>query len=1417
VLRKEIPWKDHSEARIVVKGAPPNWGTKDIYLLLKDYGNVVYIEILESRVQDQTEARATFQPPPLTADWYTNGLNIANSAGSVTHQVKFDFEKERSRMNGASTNPKYIPDEIRLPASEIGFGVLQAPTRMLALHTTKPKPPSSIGINVSMQRRCLDITFPVVMNPNSLPKVERLFRMRLNFAQTKEFVKMKKATGEMCFTITMDSPPQTFRKTNKVEGTHEDGARSWSEWQTWYRQTQIVKDPAATRHAITQLRQDSPIIDIGRWQTYCLVFDKSTAESTEFKQLCAAFSGHNIQVIDTRTIVVDKDPKTELWKWLDSPNTVMDQTTALSDLHQLAEKVTHLEFKVRYQLEVCVSLGIIHESNINQGFLHKLASLEPARAVKLLEKVADEKHRFWEPDDIFRQLLHKTSVVRKQSPSHYAEVRSAVVTPTTIYFATPVLEISNRVVRQYSHLSDRFLRVKFTDEKYKGRIMSHDDNSMNEVFSHIKRTMSNGIKVGDRHYEFLAFGNSQFREGGAWFFSSTAEVTAQSIRDWMGNFSDIKVVAKYCSRVGQCFSTTRAPLIGEVNIDWIEDIEEGGYNFTDGVGKISPFLAQMIAHQYKLPADQYPSVLQFRLGGSKGVVAVDPALKGKTVQIRPSQAKFASINHSDLNICRISQFSSANLNIQIVLVLSALGVDDNIFLRKMREELKELQDAMHNSEKAVELLCKNVDFNQMTLQLAEMVGNGFMDVKDPFTISCLRLWHSWTVKYLKEKARIPIEKGAFVLGCVDETATLKGHYTENEGKEEKDVSILPEIFLQVPDPNKQGRWLVITGVCSLARNPSLHPGDIRIVNAVDVPALHHLKNCVVLPQNGDRDLASMCSGGDLDGDDYLVMWDEELLPQEWNHPPMNYDAPPARISSGSVTVDDMTSFFVTHMKHDNLARIAVAHKYWADWEDEGVKSSKCIELAHLHSTAVDYAKTGVPAEMPKRLKVTKWPHWAELKNKAKKHIYYSNKVIGKLYNMVQRIDFIPAWDLPPDKRILEAYQLDEEILEAARALKSEYDAAIGRLMARFGVKSDFEVFTTFALEHSEDFGDYKFAETIGEAVGATKDHFRNLCYEKAGTTAEERDPEKIARFAAAMYTATAQELTVAANECKKSKLKGGQWIPLKQPTLENMPFMSFPWLFEAELGRIANKGRLEKRHEVHHPIQPIVKPPKTKPKPRVVLTEAEMPAPLEEIQTRGLSCPSIQYRSEVGVLEANMALSPTTVKNEAEEVTGLGQNDMPLPTTVDVLPDTNTESVTSSYIPTEDVSSVEEPVVHIPEDEEQPVVLISSEAIPSSTAQPQRSGTSPAAKDVWQSAFTSDLLTEFAGMRNSPPQVSTSPRQEPQPGADDYQTKEAVSKKTTEIVKREDEISEEEEVEEVMITLPNSSSAFDALEKLLGA
>ena len=67
-------------------------------------------------------------------------------------------------------------------------------------------------------------------------------------------------------------------------------------------------------------------------------------------------------------------------------------------------------------------------------------------------------------------------------------------------------------------------------------------------------------------------------------------------------------------------------------------------------------------------------------------------------------------------------------------------------------------------------------------------------------------------------------------------------------------------------------WKVITGTCVVYRNPCFHPGDIRVVKAVDCKVLDYLVDVVVFPSVGYRDIPSGCSGGDLDGDDFRYVF-----------------------------------------------------------------------------------------------------------------------------------------------------------------------------------------------------------------------------------------------------------------------------------------------------------------------------------------------------------------------------------------------------------------------------------------------------------------------------------------------------------------------------------------------------------------
>ena len=734
--------------------------------------------------------------------------------------------------------------------------------------------------------------------------------------------------------------------------------------------------------------------------------------------------------------------------------------------------------------------------------------------------------------------------------------------------------------------------IFYITNRNQGRINSTETNTNNEIFTRIKRVMTNGITIGDRHFEFLAFGNSQFREHGAYFFAPLPHLSAEGIRRWMGSFREIKVVAKHAARLGQCFSTTRAIHGTKVNLVETTDIHRNGYCFTDGVGKISRFLAQLAASELGVTSQsgEPPSVFQFRMGGCKGVLAVWPDAKMREIHIRPSQYKFPA-SHEGLEIIRWSQFTTASLNRQLILVLSALGVPDDVFVVKLKEQLSNLEQAMIDEKMALGLLQRQIDPNQMTLTLASMVLAGFQKAKEPFMVSLLQLWRAWSIKYLKEKAKILIEEGAFLLGCVDESGTLKGHFNgvktpSPEAPIEERINALPEIFVQL-SKGPDGRPKVIKGPIVLGRNPSLHPGDLRVVLGVDVPALHHLIDVVVMPQTGDRDISSMCSGGDLDGDDYLVMWDKDLLPHEWNHEAMDYTPPQPIELDRDVTTNDITSFFVMYMKNDTLPRIANNHQALADYMEEGVKDQKCkhalrdrlhatnnftgLRLAALHSLAVDYVKTGQPARMPSELRCRKWPHFMEKDHKPKEQIYVSKKVLGQLYDQVERVDFVPAFDYPFDPRILNAYRLEAKTIEDAAKLKRQYDAAMRRIMAQHDIATEFEVWATFVLHHANQSKDYKFHEEMGEISGALKDRFRTACYEKAGS----KDFEVMGPFVAAMYHVTQEEMAQAVEECNQTKMVGGQERRVRKMTTKTMPLMSFPWLFHGILGKIANGELLQ--------------------------------------------------------------------------------------------------------------------------------------------------------------------------------------------------------------------------------------------------
>jgi RNA-dependent RNA polymerase len=132
------------------------------------------------------------------------------------------------------------------------------------------------------------------------------------------------------------------------------------------------------------------------------------------------------------------------------------------------------------------------------------------------------------------------------------------------------------------------------------------------------------------------------------------------------------------------------------------------------------------------------------------------------------------------------------------------------------------------------------------------------------------------------------------MGCLDELGMLE----QGQCFIQVSNSSLEKCFMKhgAKFSEAEKNLQVVKGTVVIAKNPCLHPGDVRVLEAVDVPGLHHLYDCLVFPQKGERPHTNEASGSDLDGDLYFVTWDENLIPpskRSWI--PMQYDAAEAKL------------------------------------------------------------------------------------------------------------------------------------------------------------------------------------------------------------------------------------------------------------------------------------------------------------------------------------------------------------------------------------------------------------------------------------------------------------------------------------------------------------------------------------------
>ncbi|CAM2712695.1 unnamed protein product [Rotaria socialis] len=705
-------------------------------------------------------------------------------------------------------------------------------------------------------------------------------------------------------------------------------------------------------------------------------------------------------------------------------------------------------------------------------------------------------------------------------------MRKIYITPSTILYEGPYHEEKCVVTRQFVQHQDRFLRVTFRDEDY--RVLHNYNDNMAKIYESIKTILRNGANVCDRHYQFLAFSSSQLREHSCWMFAGAADgTTADSIREWMGDFRNVRPVAKLAARLGQSFSKSLQGIQLENNrrgeipdlktkITLGENSRE--YCFTDGIGIISATFAKKLSQQLKFTQKVGPCAFQIRCGGYKGMVCLDIANRitdsDVDVYFRESMKKFDA-NTFSIDVVRTSLSPSvAYLNRQIILLLSSLGIPDDVFISlqdKMLQQLKALTGNSHETQAAIK-------------ELNEFGGNGchaFLfaylkslgEQKDPFARQLLFALKAFLVKELRTKAKLRVPDAWSLLGVIDETQTLK----------------YGEVFIQIDnshhrpdDPQKQ----ILQGPVVVTRNPCFHPGDIRKLTAVDIPALHRLKNVIVFPMNGPRPHPMEMSGGDLDGDTFWISCNPKLIFSK-NEEPFDYQdqEDQANIETQSqtnvqYTIKDVCNFFGEYIAADNLGLIANRHLAFADQLENGLKHDKCSQLARMHSVAVDFAKKGINApRLTSELRPLKYPHYME---KQDKESYKSTTVLGIIYDKVASYQSNLYINLEEEIKATSSFPYQsftvngsDTYMEDARIVKGEYDRDLKRLMRQYGIRNEAEVVSGYILQFTsrqyanETKNLYDLRNDIVHAYRVIQEKYLHLFWEEFYQVANESQDEQV--------------------------------------------------------------------------------------------------------------------------------------------------------------------------------------------------------------------------------------------------------------------------------------------------------------------
>ena len=177
--------------------------------------------------------------------------------------------------------------------------------------------------------------------------------------------------------------------------------------------------------------------------------------------------------------------------------------------------------------------------------------------------------------------------------------------------------------------------------------------------------------------------------------------------------------------------------------------------------------------------------------------------------------------------------------------------------------------------------------------------------------------------------------------------------------------------------------------------PCLQPGDVRKLKAVRVDSLSHIKDCIVFPCKGARPHPDEMGGSDLDGDEYAVFWETKLMFPDANFDSMTFPYGMKKELPNDITINDIVEFYCNYLLLNNIGQVANTHLVYSDFHPKGLFSEECHDLAIKYSISLDYQKTGIIEQFPRKYLVNIRPDFMERFGSDK--VYLSKRILGQFF------------------------------------------------------------------------------------------------------------------------------------------------------------------------------------------------------------------------------------------------------------------------------------------------------------------------------------------------------------------------------------------------------------------------------------